>query len=166
VRCGFRFDGSGTVFVTRAWKAALSTKFRADNHNIDPFSHFFYVHPTPNPMSALSLDQLKQAVYLKEQIAALEKELAAILGGAATASIIPAPASRRVGRPPGGKMSPEARASIAAAQKARWAKFRVSSGAVQKRVPTNNRTISPFHRARIAAAAKARWANYRAQKQK
>jgi hypothetical protein len=39
---------------------------------------------------ALSLDQLKQAVQISEQIAALETELATILGGVASA---PAPAA-------------------------------------------------------------------------
>jgi hypothetical protein len=119
-------------------------------------------HTVRGMTHSLSLDQLKQAVQLKEQIAALESELAAILGGAAPASA-PAPAQgavvpRRRGRPPGKRaetghivpaqsapstpavtakksgrggariMGPEARARIAAAQKARWAKYRATKG--------------------------------------
>ncbi len=107
--------------------------------------------------NSLSLDQLKQAVHLKEQIAALEGELAGILGGAAPATTAAAMVPRRRGRPPGKRtvvgdtvtaqatpstplvaaregrggrrtMSPEARARIAAAQKARWAKFHAAKG--------------------------------------
>ena len=87
--------------------------------------------------STLSLNQLKQAVQLKEQITGLENELAAILGGS-----VAAPA-------------------IAAAQKARWAVYRQSKGTAPKSIRASKRTISPIHRARLAAAQKARWAKYR-----
>lgn len=81
-------------------------------------------------------DTLQRANEIIRQIEALQSELAGLFGGTAK------PATKRRGRPPGsGKvsaisneapvkrrgprsMSPEARAKIAAAQKARWAKFR------------------------------------------
>ncbi len=71
-----------------------------------------------------SISQLQRAIKIAEQIQALEGELAVILGGAA-------PAAKAAGKkaPAEGKkakrkynFSPEARAKIAAAQKARWAK--------------------------------------------
>ena len=79
-----------------------------------------------------SIDQLRQAVQIADQIEKLEAQLAAILGGSAPA------AKRQVGRPPKqpaeakvkatrkkrGKMSAAGRANIVAAQKARWAKIK------------------------------------------
>jgi hypothetical protein len=74
--------------------------------------------------STLSLDQLKRAVQIREEIERLESELSSLLGGSGGA-----PRGKR-GRKPGstckkgGKrvMSPEAREKIAAAQRRRWAK--------------------------------------------
>jgi len=63
--------------------------------------------------------QLRKAASLKEQIASLEKQLAAILGASAPAA--PAkPAGKK------GKMSAAGRARIVAAQKLRWAKIRAA----------------------------------------
>jgi hypothetical protein len=117
-------------------------------------------------MNPPSLDQLKQAVALKEQIAALESQLNAILGGGTLPSFTPAPPiTSRVGRPPGKQgVSEEGKARIAVAQKARWAKFRESKGTVPSITPAKKRNISPESRARMAAAAKARWARYRKEK--
>ena len=67
-------------------------------------------------------------------------------------------------------MSPEARKRIAAAQKARWAKFHAAQGGA---APGNTappaktigrKAMSAEGRARIAAAAKARWAKFRLEK--
>lgn len=55
------------------------------------------------------------------------------------------------------KMSRAARARIAAAQRARWAKVK------GRKVVSISRHISPAGRARIAAAARARWAKVRAK---
>jgi hypothetical protein len=52
-------------------------------------------------------------------------------------------------------MSASARARIAAAQKARWAKVKASGGAPRRK-------MSAAARAKIAAAAKARWAKAKA----
>src|SRR6202166_2703040 len=61
------------------------------------------------------------------------------------------------------KLSASARARIAAAQRARWAKVREHAGAEQKVVPMRGkRTLSAAARKRIAAAQRARWAKVRA----
>jgi hypothetical protein len=120
------------------------------------------------PLSHLSLDQLKQAVRLKEQIAELEGRIAAILGGEVPTPSAPSLVPRGVGRPKGsiGKMSPEARERIAEAQRARWAAFRAKSGAAR---PVRSgggrggfRVMSAAAKARIVAAQKARWARFHA----
>ena len=58
------------------------------------------------------------------------------------------------------KMSPEARAKIAAAQKARWAaqKGQTASPKQSKSAPKKKGGMTPEGRARLAAAMKARWA--------
>lgn len=59
------------------------------------------------------------------------------------------------------KLSPSARARIAAAQRARWAKVRGE----QKVVPIRaKRTLSAAGRRKIAAAQRARWARVKARK--
>jgi hypothetical protein len=61
------------------------------------------------------------------------------------------------------KLSAAARARIAAAQRARWAKLRAGSGKNQKVVTMpKKRTMSAAGRKRIAAAQRARWAKVRA----
>jgi hypothetical protein len=74
-----------------------------------------------NPLD-LTVNQLKRAAAVKEQIEALNKELRAILGGPANTR--PVPKKKRT-------MSAAAKKKIAAAQKARWAKLRRSNPATQ-----------------------------------
>jgi hypothetical protein len=63
------------------------------------------------------------------------------------------------------KLSASARARIAAAQRARWAKVRENKGAQAKVVAIRRkRTLSAAARKRIAAAQRARWAKVRAAK--
>ena len=63
------------------------------------------------------------------------------------------------------RLSASARARIAAAQRARWAKVREIGGARQKVVPIRGkRTLSTAGRKRIAAAQRARWAKVKAGK--
>jgi hypothetical protein len=63
------------------------------------------------------------------------------------------------------KLSPAARARIAAAQRARWAKIRASAGKPAKVVPIGGkRTLSAAARRKIAAAQRARWAKVKAVK--
>ena len=145
-------------------------------------------------IATISLERLKQAVQIKEQIASLEAELAAVIGGTVSTPAVTALVPKRRGRPPGkaklladsaaaltvptavakqgrgGRrhMSPEARARIAAAQKARWAKVHAAQGNSPKTASASTgrrkrRTISPEGRASMAAAAKARWARFRKQ---
>ena len=62
------------------------------------------------------------------------------------------------------KLSASARARIAAAQRARWAKVRTNAGSPTKVVPIRKRTLSVAARKKIAAAQRARWAKVKAAK--
>jgi len=63
------------------------------------------------------------------------------------------------------QLSAAARARIAAAQKARWAKFRQKAGSEPKVVSIRGkRTLSAAARRKIAAAQRARWAKVKAGK--
>jgi hypothetical protein len=88
---------------------------------------------------SLTTTQLRRAADLKGKIEALQKQLASILGPAAA----PAPKKQF-------KMSAAARAKIAAAQKARWAKV--------KKPAAKKRAMSAAVKAKLSALAKARWA--------
>jgi hypothetical protein len=64
-----------------------------------------------------------------------------------------------------GRLSASARARIAAAQRARWAKVRESAGKSAKVVPIRaKRKLPAATRRKIAAAQRARWAKVRASK--
>ena len=104
-----------------------------------------------NSINSLSAEQLRRAASIKEQIDELENELGRILGGDGSAA-----------RAAGGRrtMSASARARIAAAQKARWAKYNANKPA--KTGGAGRRKMSAAARAKIAAAAKARWAKAKA----
>ena len=101
----------------------------------------------------ITLDTLKEAVHIKEQIAQLEARLARLLDGAAPAASVTTGKKR-------GKMSAAARAKIAAAARLRWAKIKGKSAASAQpaSAPKKKGGISPEGRARLAAAMKARWA--------
>ncbi|HEY1788372.1 MAG TPA: hypothetical protein VGJ73_09465 [Verrucomicrobiae bacterium] len=107
----------------------------------------------------LTPSQLKHAADIKEQIAALENELQAIVHGGGSsrsggiANGAPAPSRTRRNR-----MSAAGRARIIAAQKARWAKFKKTKPAPAAK----KRKLSPAAKAKIAAAARARWAKAKA----
>jgi len=62
------------------------------------------------------------------------------------------------------KLSAAARARIAAAQKARWAKVRAKAGKSDTVVTVRKRTLSASARRKIAAAQRARWAKVKAGK--
>jgi len=75
--------------------------------------------------------------------------------------------SGRRGRPPGGRgrkrrMSAAGRARIAAAAKARWAKYRRGAGKARPAKAAKRKRFSAAARARLSAAAKARWAKAKA----
>jgi hypothetical protein len=73
-----------------------------------------------NIFTSLSTDQLRRAISLKEQIAALETQLSQVVGASA-------PAAPTAKRPGSGKRSAATRARMAAAQKARWAKIKAQA---------------------------------------
>ena len=110
---------------------------------------------TNNAFMALTVAELKRAVVIKERIEQLESELASLLGDSRRSSgagVAREPRKRR-------KMSAAGRARIAAAARARWAKFNAAKGKARTK---RKRTMSPAARAKIAAAARARWAKVRA----
>jgi len=119
-------------------------------------------------MSILNLTstQLRRAADLKEKIAGLEDQLAALVSGTKAA---PAPATLPEAPKPAkkGGMSAAGRARIAAAQKLRWAKVNAAKakpGAAVRPEKKARRKMSAAGRAAMAAAAKARWAKVRAAK--
>jgi hypothetical protein len=74
---------------------------------------------------------LRRAIEISEKIEKLEGELRAVLDGGSAGAAAPAPkaaAGAKRGRKRR-RMSPEARARIVAAQKARWAKVRAEKAA-------------------------------------
>jgi hypothetical protein len=101
-------------------------------------------------MINLSASQLRRAADIKDKIEALQSELARILGSTNGAA---APRKRR-------KLSVAARARIAAAQRARWAKQRGRKALKLTAKP--RRKVSAAARKRLAQLAKARWAKARA----
>src|SRR2546422_2248526 len=94
-----------------------------------------------------STDQLRRALQIKEQIESLQGELNSLSNGSSRIQY----RGKRVGARRA--TSASARARIAAAQRARWAKLKGASssniGATRKR-----RKMSAAGRARIAAAAR------------
>ena len=119
----------------------------------------------------LSAQQLRQAANLKEQIAGLEKQLAAIFGSGTEAAVVK-PVKK-------GGMSAAGRARIAAAAKLRWAKVRAAKtkpAAVKTAVkaviaakpvskPAKKKfTMSAAAKAKLSALAKARWAKIKSVK--
>ena len=101
----------------------------------------------------LSTAKLKRIIALKQQIEKLSAKLETLAGGS----------SAPVGKPAKKKwtMSAAARAKIAAAQRARWAKTKGAAKPAKQK-----RTMSAAARAKIATAARARWAKFRAAKSK
>lgn len=113
----------------------------------------------------LSIEQLNQAISIKEEIATLEAKLAKLIGGTALQETV-AEAPIKQGRR---KMSAAAKAKIATAQKARWAKQKRTAPAhvvvkAAKPAKRPKRKMSAEGRARIVAALKARWAKAKGAK--
>jgi hypothetical protein len=133
-------------------------------------------------MINLSSSQLRQAADLKEKIAVMEAELAALFGGTAPAPVeapddfevaikaateaveAPEPVEAEAPAKPGKRtMSPAHKAAIRAAQARRWAKVRGGKTEPAEK-PAKQGGMSAAGRARIAAAQKARWAKVNAGK--
>jgi len=106
-----------------------------------------------NLLANLSLLQLRRAVAIKEQIAALEAELGHMVGTAPSVNSL-------AKRGPKKKMSAAARARIPAAPKARGTKPKGKPAATPAKQVT--RKLSAKGRAKLVAAAKARWAKVKA----
>jgi hypothetical protein len=94
-------------------------------------------------MMTPSLENLKRAIEVAEQIEKLQAELAAMFGGETAKAITTSKTGRRRGRPakadkpakekkPKRQMSEEARDRIVAAQKKRWAKIKKEKKAEAK----------------------------------
>jgi len=107
----------------------------------------------------LTVTQLRKVVAIKEEIERLEAEMASIGGDEATeaegADVAGAPVIHRR------RMSPAAKARIAAGQRARWAKLKGEAETPEANVKKKRR-VSRATRARLAAAATARWARAKA----
>jgi hypothetical protein len=133
-----------------------------ESRNVDKHARKLYASRMPTPNT--TVDQLKRAIVVAEQIEKLKAELAAILGGTSTVQAEPAkvtsasPVKGRKRR----KLSPESRARIVAAVKARWARVKGQKGpgrpAKAPKATKRKRNLTPEGRARLAASMKARWA--------
>ena len=95
----------------------------------------------------ISLKSLEEAISIRRQIGSLEKRLDAILRHSSSS------ASTRRGK---GKMSPQARAKIAAAMKARWAKRKGRT--IAAKTEKKKGGLSAAGRRRLSQLMKARWA--------
>jgi hypothetical protein len=110
-------------------------------------------------MNTPTLTQLTHAVKIAEQIAALERELGAILGNHSASVAKAAPAPVKTGT---FKRSAATIAKMKASQQARWAKVKVP--AVSKTPVRKKSKMSAAGRANIKAAQKKRWAKIHAAK--
>jgi hypothetical protein len=106
----------------------------------------------------ISLDSLEKALSIRRQIETLESRLAALLGRTISS------------RPTAGKgrrhMSTAARAKIAAAARARWARFRARKGKGAKKSGRRRGGITAAGRRRLSQLMKARWAARRKAQKK
>jgi hypothetical protein len=102
-------------------------------------------------LSDLTINQLKRAAAIKEQIEALNKKLRSILGASAKSGA--APKKKRT-------MSASVKRKIAAAQKARWANLRRANSAALPVKPAvkAKKKVSPATKAKLSAKLKAYWA--------
>jgi hypothetical protein len=106
----------------------------------------------------LTVNQLKGAVAIKDQIEKLNKELGRLLGKPSNSGT--APNRRRT-------MSAAVKRKIAAAQKARWAGLRRAKSVTRSGGPAakaKKKTVSRATRAKLRAKLKAYWAARRAGK--
>jgi hypothetical protein len=124
------------------------------------------------PTNSPSVTQLKRAIVIAESIQKLQAELDSILGspaGAASGTTTAKPSTAKPAKRGKRTMSPEARERIAAAQRARWAKAKGTTGATPAAATPKadakpagkakeKRKITPEGRAKMAAAARKRWA--------
>jgi len=110
-----------------------------------------------NSITNLTAQQLRRAADLQEQIQSLREELAEILS-----SPIAPPSRATAAKAPKRQISAAGKARIAAAARARWARYRAAKPKSARPASNPKRTISAAGRARIAAVARARWARAKA----
>ncbi len=108
-------------------------------------------------LSDLTINQLKRAAAIKEQIDKLNKELGSIIGASAKPGA--APKNKR-------SMSASVKRKIAAAQKTRWANLRRAKPATHSIKPAAKakKKVSPATKAKLSAKLKAYWAAKKAGK--
>jgi hypothetical protein len=123
-----------------------------------------------------SIDQLKHALQISEQILKLETDLKSVLSGGTLAQGFETSNGKQASaeakpRKKKSGMSAAGRARIAAAQKARWAKSKTEVATTEAKAAPKaakpgkkKRTMSPEARARIVAAQKKRWAKFKKAK--
>ena len=111
-----------------------------------------------NEISTLTAQQLRKAADIKDRIKALESELNALLGSGTSSN----GASVEAKSPGKRGMSPEGKARIAAAQRARWAKVKGQS-VVSTSEPGQKpkRKVSAAARAKMATNVRRRLGNKR-----
>ena len=114
------------------------------------------MNETMNPLD-LTINQLKRATAIKEQIEDLNKGLRSILRAPAKSGA--APKKNRT-------MSTARKKQIAAAQRARWANLRRANPAtpVKRAAKAKKKTVSSATKAKLSAKLKAYWAAKRAGK--
>jgi hypothetical protein len=103
-----------------------------------------------NPLD-LTVNQLKRAAAIKQEVEALNKELGGILGVSGRSGAV-AKKKRRIGI--------SGRRNIAAAQKVRWAKLRAAKPAmlsVKPAVQAKKNVMSRATKAKLSAKLKAYW---------
>jgi hypothetical protein len=111
-------------------------------------------------LASLTTAQLNKIISVKEQIEALQGQIDSIVGGA-NGIAVPTPFTGKA--PKKRRMSAAARAKIAAAQRARWARTKGNGAVASKPAKKKrDRRSSPAVRAKLAAAARARWKKARA----
>ena len=112
----------------------------------------------------LSTRNLEQALSIRRQIDALERRLRGLVGVTGSGAATTAPARRRGKR----RLSASARAKIAAAARARWARFRAGRGGTKaaKKQGKRGGGITAAGRRRLSQLMKARWAARRKAKRK
>jgi hypothetical protein len=103
----------------------------------------------------LTVNQLKRAAAIKEQIEGLTKQLRSILGTSSTS--VGGSARKRT-------MTASAKRKIAAAQRARWLRRARSTVRIKPTSTAKKKTFSRATRAKLSAKLKAYWAAKRAGK--
>jgi len=113
-------------------------------------------------LSELTTAQLRSIVAIKEQTAALQGQIDSIVGGSGGDGDL-SPMQGPVETSKKRHISAAARAKIAAAAKARWARIKKTKPEAPKPVQKGDRRRSPAVRAKLAAAARARWKKAKAE---